>query len=163
MHFTPALFFAAILALASSVVADLSIIAPNTTSFVRAGGQLPISWSFSGTYPPTISIELVDNSKQLFTGPLALFSNLQTTSGSASWTIPKLGFVGDKFSIILIANIGGTATILAEGPAFSIKPEGTPAPTTAPGTDHNSSSSNSLSLCAKAVFAAMLVAVLFSL
>ncbi|KAG0023064.1 hypothetical protein BGZ81_008264 [Podila clonocystis] len=126
MHFTPALFFSAILALASSVMADLSIIAPNTTSFVRAGGQLPISWSFSGTYPPTISIELVDNSKQLFTGPLALFSNLQTTSGSASWTIPKLGFVGDKFSIILIANIGGTATILAEGPAFSIKPEGTP-------------------------------------
>ncbi|KAF8926142.1 hypothetical protein BGZ52_006019 [Haplosporangium bisporale] len=107
-------------------MADLSITAPNTTSFVRAGGQLPISWSFSGSYPATISIELVDNSKQLFTGPLALFSNLQTTSGLASWTIPKLGFVGDKFSLILVANIGGTATILAQGPEFSIKAEGTP-------------------------------------
>ncbi|KAF9318906.1 hypothetical protein BG003_010322 [Podila horticola] len=162
MHFTPTLFFAAILALASSVMADLSIIAPNTSSFVRAGGLLPISWSFSGTYPPTISIELVDNSKQLFTGPLALFSNLQTTSGSASWTIPKLGFVGDKFSIILVANIGGTATILAEGPAFSIKAEGTPAPPTAPETGHSSSSSNSWSLCAKVVFATMLIAFLFN-
>ncbi|KAF9217384.1 hypothetical protein BGZ59_004694 [Podila verticillata] len=163
MHFPPALFFAAVLALASSVMADLSITAPNTTSFVRAGGQLPISWSFSGSYPATISIELVDNSKQLFTGPLALFSNLQTTSGLASWTIPKLGFVGDKFSLILVANIGGTATILAQGPEFSIKAEGTPAPAAAPGTSPSSSNSNSWSLLAKAVFATMLFAVLFSM
>jgi len=85
----------------------------------------PPSTSYFPTNGP-ISVSSKSQSKQLFTGPLALFSNLQTISGSASWTIPKLGFVGDKFSVILVANIGGTATILAEGPAFSIKAEGTP-------------------------------------
>ncbi|KAF9112044.1 hypothetical protein BGX27_004063 [Mortierella sp. AM989] len=126
-------------------MANLTITAPNATSFLTAGSSLPIVWAYSGPMPPnppTISIELVDNascsdlircydeSKKLFTGPWALFSNLLTTSGSASWAIPKLGFIGNSFSIILVANINNQATILAQGPSFSILPEGTAAPVT---------------------------------
>ncbi|KAG0371376.1 hypothetical protein BGZ54_000003 [Gamsiella multidivaricata] len=67
----------------------------------------------------------IDQSKKLFTGPLALFSNLMTTAGKANWTVPKLGFVGDSFSIILVANVNNEATIFAQGSTFSIQPEGT--------------------------------------
>ncbi|KAF9966705.1 hypothetical protein BGZ73_000888, partial [Actinomortierella ambigua] len=107
-------------------VTDLTLTQPNATTFITAGTQLPIAWTYTGTYPATISVELVDNSKQLFNGPLALFSNLVTTSGKTTWTIPKIGFVGDNFSIILIANTGGAAVMYAQGEKFSIKPEGTP-------------------------------------
>ncbi|KAG0348020.1 hypothetical protein BG004_006314 [Podila humilis] len=150
-------------------MADLVLTSPNASSFVRAGEQLPIAWTYSGSYPPTISIELVDNSKQLFTGPLALFSNLPTTSGSASWPIPKLGYVSDNVSIILIANIAGTAVILAEGPKFSIKPENAvrpPAEATASSgsssfINNNSSGNNDYyywSLSAKAILTSLVIA-----
>ncbi|KAG0328564.1 hypothetical protein BGZ99_005043 [Dissophora globulifera] len=109
-------------------MADLTLTSPNATSFVVAGGELSIYWTYSGVQPPspsTISVELVDNSKKLFTGPLALFANLATTSGKASWSIPKLGYTGSSFSVILVANINGEATIFAQGPSFAILPEGT--------------------------------------
>ncbi|KAG0249147.1 hypothetical protein DFQ27_000329, partial [Actinomortierella ambigua] len=108
---------------------DLVLTQPNATSFLTAGSQIPITWTYTGTYPATISVELVDNSKQLFTGPLALFSNLVTTSGNVVWQTPKVGFVGDNFSIILVANSGGTAVMYAQGEKFSIKPDGTPGKT----------------------------------
>ncbi|KAG0212256.1 hypothetical protein BGX28_006609 [Mortierella sp. GBA30] len=119
-------------------IADLTVTAPTATSFVTAGGTLNIAWTYSGQQPPvppTISVELVDNSKKLFTGPLALFSNLPTSAGSASWPIPKLGFVGSSFSVILVANTNNVATIYAQGPTFSIQPEGTPAPANPSGGD----------------------------
>ncbi|OAQ31302.1 hypothetical protein K457DRAFT_124305 [Linnemannia elongata AG-77] len=132
MHaFSPLLVVATLLALVSTAFADLVVTSPNTSSFVVAGGQLPIAWSYSGPQPPspaTISVELVDNSKALFTGPLALFSNLATSSGGASWSVPKLGFAGANFSVLLIANVNNQATIFAQGPAFSIMPEGTAPP-----------------------------------
>ncbi|KAK3816764.1 MAG: hypothetical protein JOS17DRAFT_820640 [Linnemannia elongata] len=132
MHtFSPLLVVATLLALVSTTFADLVVTSPNTSTFIVAGGQLPITWSYSGPQPvspATISVELVDNSKTLFTGPLALFSNLATASGGASWSVPKLGFAGANFSVLLIANINNQATIFAQGPAFSIMPEGTAAP-----------------------------------
>ncbi|KAI1288939.1 hypothetical protein EDD11_009526 [Mortierella claussenii] len=45
-------------------MADLSITAPNATSFVVAGGSLNVAWDYTGSMPPTpatISVELVDN------------------------------------------------------------------------------------------------------
>ncbi|KAF9152737.1 hypothetical protein BG015_004792 [Linnemannia schmuckeri] len=135
MHsFSPLLVVATLLALISTAFADLVVTSPNATSFIVAGGQLPIAWSYSGPQPPspaTISVELVDNSKTLFTGPLALFSNLATASGGASWPVPKLGFAGANFSVLLIANVNNQATLFAQGPAFSIMPEGTAAPVNA--------------------------------
>ncbi|KAG9320356.1 hypothetical protein KVV02_002089 [Mortierella alpina] len=128
MHVSPVLFLATLLALATSVLADLTITAPAATSFVTAGSLLSITWTYSGVQPPvppTISVEL---SKKLFTGPLALFSNLPTTAGTASWPIPKLGFVGNDFSIVLVANVNNQATMYAQGPTFAIRPEGTPPP-----------------------------------
>ncbi|GJJ68946.1 hypothetical protein EMPS_01292 [Entomortierella parvispora] len=124
------LVLATLLAIASTAMADLQLTAPNSTSFVTAGGSLQIAWTYSGATPaspPTISVELVDNNKKLFTGPLALFSNLATTSGMATWSVPKLGFVGGNFSVILVANIASQATIYAIGPSFAIQPEGTAA------------------------------------
>ncbi|KAF9425843.1 hypothetical protein BGZ94_007174 [Podila epigama] len=109
------------------------------TSFVRAGDQLQVSWSYSEPYPATISIELVDTSKRLFNGPLSILSNLPTTQGVATWNVPKVGFVGGNFSVHLISNNGGTALILAEGQVFEVKPEGAPYP---------SSSSNGQSVLA---------------
>ncbi|KAG0253937.1 hypothetical protein BGZ95_006173 [Linnemannia exigua] len=129
--FSPLLIAATFLALVSTVVADLTITSPNATSFIVAGGQLPIAWTYTGPQPPTpptISVELVDNSRTLFTGPLALFSNLATASGGATWNVPKLGYAGANFSIILVANVNSQATLYAQGPAFSIMPEGTAAP-----------------------------------
>ncbi|KAF9899671.1 hypothetical protein EC991_008453 [Linnemannia zychae] len=126
--FSPLLIATTLLALISTVFADLVVTSPNATSFIVAGGQLPIAWTYTGPQPvtpATISVELVDNSKTLFTGPLALFSNLATSSGGASWSVPKLGFAGANFSVILIANVNSQATIFAQGPAFSIMPEGT--------------------------------------
>ncbi|KAF8933558.1 hypothetical protein BGZ47_010823 [Haplosporangium gracile] len=130
-HSSPLLVIATLLALVSTAFADLVVTSPNASSFIVAGGQLPITWSYSGPQPPspaTISVELVDNSKILFTGPLALFSNLATASGGASWSVPKLGFAGANFSVLLIANVNSQATLFAQGPAFSIMPEGTVAP-----------------------------------
>ncbi|KAF9959491.1 hypothetical protein BGZ72_009543 [Mortierella alpina] len=128
MHTSPVVFLATLLALATSVFADLTITAPVATSFVTAGSILSITWTYSGAqppFPPTISVEL---SKKLFTGPLALFSNLPTTAGAASWPIPKLGYVGANFSIVLVANVNNQATLYAQGPTFAIHPEGTPPP-----------------------------------
>ncbi|KAF9290802.1 hypothetical protein BGZ68_006036 [Mortierella alpina] len=119
MHVSHVLFLATLLALATTVLADLTITAPVASSFVTAGGILSIKWTYSGTQPP---------SKKLFTGPLALFSNLPTTAGTASWPIPKLGFVGNDFSIVLVANVNNQATMYAQGPTFAIHPEGTPPP-----------------------------------
>ncbi|KAF9439106.1 hypothetical protein BGZ76_011344 [Entomortierella beljakovae] len=133
---------ATIFAMLSTATADLTLTAPNASSFVTSGGLLPIAWTYSGPIPPnppTISIEL---SRVLFNGPLALFSNLQTTSGGASWAIPKLGFVGTNFSIILVANVNNVATIYSQGPSFTILPEGTLVPVTQ-SSNHNSSSSSS--------------------
>ncbi|KAG0287241.1 hypothetical protein BGZ96_008809 [Linnemannia gamsii] len=132
MHtFSPLLVVATFLAFVSSAFADLTVTSPNATTFVVAGGQLPIAWSYSGPQPPfpaTISVELADNSKALFNGPLALFSNLATSSGSILWSVPKLGYAGANFSVLLIANINGQATTFAQGPAFSIMPQGTEPP-----------------------------------
>ncbi|KAG0234923.1 hypothetical protein B0O80DRAFT_498198 [Mortierella sp. GBAus27b] len=144
MHLRPVLLLATLFALATTVLADLTLTVPNATTFVAAGGSLPIAWTYSGPMPPnpaTISVELVDNSKKLFTGPLALFSNLVTPSGGASWTVPKLGFVGNSFSIVLLANVDGQATIFAQGPTFSIQPEGSIAPATAAVSNGQNSSS----------------------
>ncbi|KAG0308556.1 hypothetical protein BGZ97_013345 [Linnemannia gamsii] len=145
MHtFSPLLVIATFLAFVSTALADLVVTSPNATTFVVSGGQLPIAWSYSGPQPPspaTISVELIDNSKKLFTGPLALFSNLATASGSASWSVPKLGYVGANFSVLLIANVNGQATLFAQGPAFSIMPEGT-APPASPETTKPSASAS---------------------
>ncbi|KAG0053521.1 hypothetical protein BGZ83_000938 [Gryganskiella cystojenkinii] len=122
------LCLATLFAIASTALADLTLTAPNATSFVTAGGSLSIAWTYSGALPPsppTISVELVDNTKKLFTGPLALFSNLVTTSGSTTWSVPKLGFIGGNFSVILVANTASQATVYAVGPSFAILPEGT--------------------------------------
>ncbi|KAK3834945.1 MAG: hypothetical protein J3R72DRAFT_451859 [Linnemannia gamsii] len=130
-NFSPLLIATTLLALVSTVFADLTITSPNATTFVVAGGSLPITWTYTGPQPPappTISVELVDNSRTLFTGPLALFSNLATASGGAIWSVPKLGYAGANFSISLIANVNNQATLYAQGPAFSIMPEGTAAP-----------------------------------
>ncbi|KAF9570193.1 hypothetical protein EC968_002072 [Mortierella alpina] len=119
MHVSTVLFLATLFALATPALADLTITAPVATSFVTAGSLLSIKWTYSGAQPP---------SKKLFTGPLALFSNLPTTAGAASWLIPKLGFVGNDFSIVLVANVNNQATMYAQGPTFAIHPEGTPPP-----------------------------------
>ncbi|KAF9137286.1 hypothetical protein BGX30_010382 [Mortierella sp. GBA39] len=151
MHtFSLLLVAATLLAFVSTAFADLVVTSPSATSFIVAGGQLPIAWSYSGPQPPspaTISVELVDNSKALFTGPLALFSNLATASGSVSWSVPKLGFAGANFSVLLIANVNNQATIFAQGPAFSIMPEGTapPAANTTTGTTNPSSAAAAVS------------------
>ncbi|KAG0215699.1 hypothetical protein BGX33_000929 [Mortierella sp. NVP41] len=130
-NFSPLLIVVTFLALVSTAFADLALTSPNSTTFIVAGGELPIAWTYSGPQPPsppTISVELVDNTKALFTGPLALFSNLATSSGGASWSVPKLGFAGANFSIVLVANVNNQATLFAQGPAFSIMPLGTAAP-----------------------------------
>ncbi|CAO3568562.1 unnamed protein product [Mortierella alpina] len=138
MHVSPVLLLATLLTLAVSVLADLTITAPAATSFVTAGSLLSITWTYSGVQPP-----VPPTSKKLFTGPLALFSNLPTTAGAASWPIPKLGFVGNDFSIVLVANVNNQATLYAQGPTFAIRPEGTPPPADQSGGSGGSNSPSS--------------------
>ncbi|KAG0252239.1 hypothetical protein BG011_007098, partial [Mortierella polycephala] len=121
------LFLATLLALATTVLGDLALTAPIATTFVTAGGQLPITWTYSGPQPPdpsAISVEIVDNSNKLFLGPLALFSGVDTVTSKVLWTVPKLGFVGNNFTVILVAKVNEQAVIFAASPVFSIKEEG---------------------------------------
>ncbi|KAF8937839.1 hypothetical protein BGZ58_002047 [Dissophora ornata] len=109
----------------------------------------------------------MSKSKKLFTGPLALLSNLATSSGQASWPIPKLGFVGSSFSVILVANINNEATIFAQGPAFAILPEGTVNNDTAPVAQatggHSSAATTRWSLATHGAVAAVALLLLMHL
>ncbi|KAF9182150.1 hypothetical protein BGZ51_004899 [Haplosporangium sp. Z 767] len=140
------LFLATLLALATTALAgELTLTSPIATTFATATGELPITWTYSGeqpTDPPAISVELVDNSKKLFSGPLALFSGVNTVKSKVVWSVPKMGFVGNNFTILLVAKVNEQAVVFAQSPVFSIKEEGTlppPTPTEQPTTKPESS------------------------
>ena len=98
---------------------DLSAGSPSSFPLWTTTRPLSLTFFHLGSSPS------LDQSRTLFTGPLALLSNVATSLGGSSWLVPKLGFVGSNFSVVLVANVNSQATLFAQGHAFSILPEGT--------------------------------------